>query len=792
MSNGTMPRALPLGDAIERALRAVPPAWPLEASVAVNPFQGLGRGGLAAAAARLAAVAGERATMPRAWFAGRIASGAITRQDLTAAVADEPAMSVEGLISALRETAPMPRALPTVADMAGAVTGTDWAALVADRIGAFAAAHFDRGQAFWPAAEGSAWRAWRATALHDLTPEILGLRGFAAFVRDLPEDPKVFTGDALTRLGIEQPVCTLYCHRLLASLGGWAQLARQRQWDAELVGGDDDTLADLLAVRLAWELSLYELAGGAVALAWRDAQEAYRSADDPTLYRPDAALQKAADHAAQRRLAEALGTSGAPRSERNVAMQAIFCIDVRSEVLRRALERQDDTIETFGFAGFFGMATAHRRAGSDVAEARLPVLLAPPARSHADQPVANDQRLRVRNRAARAWGRFRLAAVSCFAFVEATGPLYAAKLVKDGLSLGDRPSVPEAAPVFDPAPDTGQGIAMAEGVLRGMSLTEGFAPLVLVVGHGSQVANNPHAASLQCGACGGYAGDVNARLLCRLLNDPIVRQGLDARGITIPRDTLFVAGLHDTASDAVTLFDVEVEAGATDRMRRARTWLDEAAAVARDERSRRLPGAAGGSSLRRRGRDWAQVRPEWGLAGCHAFIAAARSVTRGRDLAGRCFLQSYDRRLDSDGAILEAIITAPVVVASWISLQYFGSAVAPGLFGSGNKLLHNAVGGVGVFEGNGGAMRAGLPWQSVSDGTTLVHEPVRLSVCIANTADKIDAVLSRHPEVRSLFDDGWLYLFAMDDDGRLRQRYRGLGSWAPAFAGRFETEREMA
>ena len=56
------------------------------------------------------------------------------------------------------------------------------------------------------------------------------------------------------------------------------------------------------------------------------------------------------------------------------------------------------------------------------------------------------------------------------------------------------------------------------------------------------------------------------------------------------------------------------------------------------------------------------------------------------------------------------ILTAPVVVASWISLQYYGSTVAPtSVFGAGNKLLHNVTGGIGVVEGNGGLMRSGLP-----------------------------------------------------------------------------------
>ena len=94
-------------------------------------------------------------------------------------------------------------------------------------------------------------------------------------------------------------------------------------------------------------------------------------------------------------------------------------------------------------------------------------------------------------------------------------------------------------------------------------------------------------------------------------------------------------------------------------------------------------------------------------------------------------------------------------------------------------MLHNVVGGIGVFEGNGGRLRAGLPWQSVHDGEDYVHEPLRLSVCIEAPRQAMTAILERHADVRALFDNRWLHLFAMDETGRLGHRYTGDLQWEP-------------
>jgi uncharacterized protein YbcC (UPF0753/DUF2309 family) len=725
--------------------------------------------------------------MPRAWYLERVASRAIAPMDLEQALAAAPSdcrpPNVDALLEAARQPAEVPKALPTVADLAAEVSGIDWPGVLAERLGAWGSGYFDVGQAIWAAPRGrSTYSAWRAVATHDLTPEIIGLSGFAMHIARAPR----MAPDAIRRtvsvLGFKSQALAIYFHRLLMTLGGWAHYARYLLWQAELTGQTDSTLADLLAIRLLWEEALYERYAEKLSGRWKEVCAAYAAPLEVTPDQMiDVILQEAAEHAAQRALAKVLNAPVPSADSARPALQAVFCIDVRSEVFRRALEAMSPRIQTIGFAGFFGITAAHRRFASDVTELRLPVLLKPGLKSVAGGPdeAGAGQSARFKARAKRAWGRFKLAAVSSFAFVEATGPIYVGKLLRDALALDHAPSpADDPPPRFDPPLDLATRAEAAEKVLRAMSLTQNFARLVILVGHGATVVNNPYASALNCGACGGYSGEVNARLLADLLNDQDVREQLAGRGIVIPDDTRFVGALHDTTTDAVTLYSQDHDtASHSDDVRAAAAWLDAAGVVTRTERARRLPHATD-SHVLKRGRDWSEVRPEWGLAGCRAFIAAPRHRTAGRNLKGQVFLHDYDWTQDQGFGVLELILTAPVVVASWISLQYYGSTVAPEIFGGGNKLLHNVTGGIGVVEGNGGVLKAGLPWQSIHDGESYVHEPLRLSVCIEAPQEAITEILRKHAEVRALFDNRWLYLFRLDEAGRMVSRYAGDLVWA--------------
>jgi uncharacterized protein YbcC (UPF0753/DUF2309 family) len=142
------------------------------------------------------------------------------------------------------------------------------------------------------------------------------------------------------------------------------------------------------------------------------------------------------------------------------------------------------------------------------------------------------------------------------------------------------------------------------------------------------------------------------------------------------------------------------------------------------------------------------------------------------------FLHSYDAESDGQGSALETIMTAPLVVAQWISAQYYFSAVDPDQFGAGDKTLHNPVGGIGVVLGEGGDLQVGLPAQAVGVGDRRIHEPLRLLAVIQAPLERIEAIIQRNQVLRELIGGKWITVAGRSHgDERWSIRSPG-GTWA--------------
>ena len=819
-----------LADHIATAAARVAPTWPLDEFIAVNPYWGWVGRPIPEAAAALGTLGGTRLTMPREWFQEQWAAGRLQRRHLDAAAADEvAALNTNGaddarvlalvseLVSALQgPSAPLSR-LPLVTDLrdrgAPPRPGLRWTDLVTHQVSQHCAAFFDRHQASWTMDRSHGlYDSWRQQLASDHgLPWRQSRAALRARLAALPSAPQALIGAALDGMSVPEDGHEPYLSAVLMAIGGWGAWCAYERWQARLGDSDDDKIVDLLAIRLAWEWLLFEDAvHGSLPANWAERWGAAQAAADALrqAQRTDWLLQSAVEIAYREPLIEGLSQPLPFAATTPPAVQALFCIDVRSEVFRRALESVSPAVHTRGFAGFFGLFIAYSPIGSALTRPQLPGLLAP---AHCVSEVADSaglgQVLATQRRNAlqwrQRWAEFRAAPASAFSFVETMGLLYGPKLLADSLpssatparwedaglpsraAAALRPCLPQAA--NDPA----AAAAMAKGILGAMGLVSGFAPLVLLVGHGSRSANNPHAAGLDCGACGGQTGEVNARVLADMLNTQAVREHLRDLGIDVPAGTHFLPALHNTTTDEVLLYDTDAVPEALQaQLVQLRSWLDAAGQRARAERAQSLGlgnlaahDAALEQSLLERANDWAQVRPEWGLADNATFIVAPRARSQHLNLAGRSFLHDYDHRLDPDLGVLTLIMTAPMVVTHWINMQYHASTVDNRRYGSGNKVLHNVVGGhLGVFEGNGGDLRIGLPMQSLHDGRTLRHTPLRLSVFIEAPRASIDTVMADHEIVRQLVGNEWLHLFRIDPETSAIERH-AHGKWVAAACG---------
>jgi len=789
---------------IENAAEYVGPLWPLTTFNAANPLMGFEDQPFDRAVQQAGRLFGGRGypapeVFRQAWANGEIDPDVLTRRLAEHGITERPEVLLDRMAADEPEQAPEPADQPLDRVM------TKWLA-----------AFLDQGQAAWPMPnrEEGFYAAWRTVAPYD--EHIPGVDRPS----DLP-DTLVEAFEAVLSSYPEPRWEPIFVHHLTA-LPGWTGFIkwRARRANTPWQEAHPITLADYLAVRLtlasrmdraiapdrADELPTNGTDRPFLPRIWLRAwEESYRSRllDD---------LQQMSDPA-----------QNAERTERPDA-QLVFCIDTRSEVIRRHVEQQGD-YETHGYAGFFGVPMQHQPYDSEERVKSCPPIV-DPKHQIIERPGTNGRADTDRydwwaslERTGNALIKTLKANVAAaFGFVEGSGGLFggvmaARTLLPSGLfRLGEtvedwlpgpnvfcEPTVDRApaADVDDPkALPVGLSheakVLYAEAAFRLMGWTDTFAPIVVFAGHGSQTPNNPYKSSLDCGACAGNPGGPNARVLASICNDEAVRDELRERGIDLPADTVFLAGQHNTTTDEITLFvdedDLPVSPEALNRLRRD---LRAAQADATTERVRTLnttvdegrPTAAV-RETERRAADWAETRPEWGLAGNAAFIIGPRGLTRDLDLNGRCFLHSYDWTADEDGAALENIMTGPLVVGEWINTQYYFSTVDNAAYGSGSKVTQNVVGKLGVVQGNGGDLMSGLPLQSLrADDEHVYHRPLRLTAVVQAPVDRVDTIIERHATLAQLLDHEWVRLTVMDpeqDDAFVH--YRPDGDWTPRAA----------
>ncbi|WP_426209619.1 YbcC family protein [Massilia sp. TWP1-3-3] len=809
--------------ACTQACQAIAPAWPLDRAIAVNPHWSRVGMPVRQVAARMAALASVQVFPPReqqrrAWSEGRISPAdlehALRQLDEARAIGLTARQCIDALSSrvALQQ-------LPLLIDVLDSDplrhTRLSWRQAITHQVSQTCAAFFDEHQADWqPERTGGLYAFWRDTLQHDHGIGLLmGLPDIDRAIDALPATAQDAERWVLKRLGLPHTVWADYLEAVLLTVNGWASWCAYLGWQAGLEGHQDAHLRELLSIRLAWGALLLECKDDSAAKhaftvlqqAWGQAPRLLAEAEQALLI--DEVWQVALELGYQRTLAQRLlSASSSTMAQQEVEVQAAFCIDVRSEPLRRALETVWPAVQTLGVAGFFGLPVAYTPLATQARRPQLPGLLAPvfevtdcivqPGDANCETDAAlqstagraRQARLRLSDQ----WLSGSRWPGAAFSFVEAAGLGYLGRLGNWLLpSKQDRPRDDlEGLPLryrrlCRPqlvGLDLDAKVALAAGVLHAMGLEHQLAPLVLLIGHGSQSANNAHAAALECGACCGQTGEVNARSLAQLLNEHSVREGLQLRCIPIPDTTVFMAALHNTTTDEIEAFDLDLlPPAALVRWEQLRAVFAQACDQVRRERSPKLgldPLASSDallSQLRRRANDGAQTRPEWGLAGNAAFLIAPRHRSRGVMLGGRCFLHDYDASQDADGSVLALLMTAPMLVTHWINWQYHASTCDPVRLGSGNKVLHNVVGGnLGVFEGNGGDLRIGLSRQSLHDGERWVHEPLRLTVIIDAPQAAIEAVIREHAVVKHLLENGWLHLWRFEHAGFVRYVH---GNW---------------
>ncbi|MCP5369373.1 MAG: DUF2309 domain-containing protein [Rickettsiaceae bacterium] len=701
-----------INDIITQSFKKIAPCWPLKNFIAVNPLQGM--------------------------------------EDLTI----EEAMTIASVYFEQRN---LPKQLETINRET-----IKWLQ-----------AYFDDGQATisMPLRNYGLYTSWRQLALYDIKLHQCDKQK-QDFLRLLPKTAEQAVTECLILLNIAKEEQVQFLTLILTTLPGWASYIKYlTEWAGTNTHPYSVNQVDYLAIRLI-----------IITLFWKDAQELlewYKNSLTQVQSKPSP-LEKIqiTENNYRYSLLRNLAKQHIKSPDTIPDVQLIFCIDVRSEPFRKHLESIGNYY-TFGVAGFFGIPIQIHNKITNESYASCPILLSP---KHQVEVSSNSYQ---NDKAAyatltilkRLYQSLKYNFTTPFGLVDNIG-------VISGMWMGIRSLIPSIASKiqsiaiksiydsreFNVSLDNisfSDQCSYALNILKIIGLTSNFAPIIVFCGHASTTQNNAYSTALDCGACGGRHGGTNARIIAAILNRSEVRQEISKNGINIPENTYFIAAEHNTTTDEVSLYGKNNIAG-IDKLKadliHARNANNKVRLQTLEKKVKKSNAVY---NIGRRSHDWAQIRPEWGLARNSAFIIAPRDITSGLDLAGRCFLHSYDYTQDLDGSSLTTILTAPMIVAHWINMQYLFSTLNNIAYGSGSKITKNITGRIGIMQGNASDLMTGLPLQSLySSDTEAYHEPQRLIVVIFAPRQMLDQIISAQPILQQLFGNGWAQMSVIQPEDR--------------------------
>ncbi|MCQ8106279.1 DUF2309 domain-containing protein [Methylomonas sp. SURF-2] len=627
-----------------------------------------------------------------------------------------------------------------------------------------------------------------------------------AHVREmLNQGPEQVIMHCLRRIVGDEQLYAQYLLEVLLAHPGWSGMVRIIETNPRsLLVPRNISLKQLLAVELACELAFVDKKKGSHFLRIDQLPElAAIPLFDEAHLTPEVPLKMRVWHEAMEwslhsELLLALGEQPVVGTVGPIPeVQAIFCIDDRECSLRRYLEEVNPAIETLGAPGFFGIDFLYQGLDDVYPVAQCPTVVKPrhliTESATRPRPERKDPRQEL--------GKMHFSAHSLargWVYTQTLGLVYAARLAWSVFKPAKKlPGIRTLSEVEahghlhllreNDAPNAEGyllGFSLSEmaekvgGQLRSIGLVKNFAPLVMVVAHGSSSVNNPHFAAYDCGACAGKPGAPNARAFAWMANHGGVRAILREQGIDIPATTRFAAAMHNTSRDEMVYFDQSsldkdshaalqnfqhavhkaLQRNARERCR----WFELGPQTPDNELAHK--------HVLERSASIFEPRPEYNHSNNLYCIVGRRSLTRHLFMDRRAFLQSYDPDIDQDGGILARVLSAAIPVCGGINLEYLFSRIDNSVYGAGTKLPHNVIGLLGVANGVEGDLRTGLPSQMIE-----VHEPARLLLVVEQRLDVVDRALAKLGHLLEWLENDWVRFAVCDPQSRVLNLYRKQG-----------------